>query len=120
MWEVMFWWLPDLDDEDDEEEDDDGVVRRVKSKRGATARPSRGLRNRPLPDKKLIKQREGKLKERGAKKDRDDGVKDKKERDKTQVPDKAEGDKDEEKKEAVAMKNKRLEEQKAKKKTQRE
>lgn len=115
----MFWWLPDLDDEEDEEEDDDGVVKRVKTKRGATAHASRGLRNRPLPDKKLIKQREGKLKERRAKKDSDDGVKDKKESDKKEVPDKADGDKDEEKNEAVPMKNKRLEEQKAKKKTQR-
>lgn len=114
----MFWWLPDLDDEEDEEEDDDGVIKRVKSKRGATVRASRGLRNRPLPDKKLIKQREGKLKERRAKKDSDDGVKDKKQRDKTEIPHKAEGDKDEEKKESVPMKDKRLEEQKAKKKTQ--
>lgn len=112
----MFWWLPDLDEEEDEEEDDDGEVKGVKSKRGATARASRGLRNKPLSDKKLMKRREGKLKDRRAKKASDDVIKDKKGRDKTEEPDE-EGDEHEENKESVLKKNTRLE-QKEKKKTQ--
>nr|XP_015812723.2 junctional sarcoplasmic reticulum protein 1 [Nothobranchius furzeri] len=70
LWDSMFWWLPSLDDEDEDDED----IKRRKSKRGA----SRGLRNKPLPDKKLLKQRDGKLKDRRAKKARDDKIKDKK------------------------------------------
>lgn len=53
----MFWWLPDLDDED---------IKGQRSKSGRKARASRGLRNRPLPDKTLLKQRDGKLKDRRA------------------------------------------------------
>ncbi|XP_037537267.1 uncharacterized protein LOC119414241 [Nematolebias whitei] len=78
LWEVMFWWLPDLDD--DEEEEDDAEIKRRKSKTGGTARVSRGLRHRSLPDKKLLKQRDGKLKDRRAKKARDNKIKDKKEK----------------------------------------
>lgn len=110
----MFWWLPDLDEEEDEEEDDDGEVKGVKSKRGATARASRGLRNKPLSDKKLMKRREGKLKDRRAKKASDDVIKDKKGRDKTEEPDE-EGDEHEENKESVLKKNTRLEQKEKKK-----
>ncbi|XP_041805808.1 junctional sarcoplasmic reticulum protein 1 [Chelmon rostratus] len=120
LWDVMFWWLPDLDDEEDEEEDDDEGIKGGKSKRGATARTSRGLRNKPLPDRKLMKRREGKLKERRAKRGRDEEIKDEKERDKTEEPEQAVDDEDENEgnDEAVPKKNKKLEEQKKKKKTQ--
>ncbi|XP_077415510.1 uncharacterized protein LOC144044773 [Vanacampus margaritifer] len=63
LWEVLFWWLPDLDD-DDEDEDDE-------KRRGTKAHSSRGLRNKPMPDKKLMKQSEGTLKSRRAKKVRE-------------------------------------------------
>lgn len=112
----MFQWLPGLDDEEDEEEDD-GEVKAVKSKRGAAAPTSRGLRNKPLMDKKLMKQREGKLKDRRAKKAGDDVIKDKKGRGETEEPDEV-GDEDEENEESVPRKSKRLDEQKKKKKTQ--
>ncbi|XP_051256180.1 junctional sarcoplasmic reticulum protein 1 isoform X2 [Dicentrarchus labrax] len=120
LWEVMFWWLPDLDDEEDEEEEDDEEGKRRKSKSRATAPATRGLRNKPLPVKKLTKPREGKLKDRRAKKDRDEEIQDKKERDKTEEPKEAAGDEDEDevKEEAVPKKKKKLEEQKEKKKIQ--
>uniref|UniRef100_UPI0037E77B59 junctional sarcoplasmic reticulum protein 1 n=1 Tax=Semicossyphus pulcher TaxID=241346 RepID=UPI0037E77B59 len=121
LWEVMFWWLPDLDDEDDEEEeDDDGEVRRVKSKKGVPARTSKGLRNKPLPDKKLMKRREGKLKDRRAKKARDEETKDKKEKEETKEPDEAaeDGDAEEGDEEIVPKKSKKSAEKKEKKKTQ--
>ncbi|XP_042353848.1 junctional sarcoplasmic reticulum protein 1 [Plectropomus leopardus] len=120
LWDVMFWWLPDLDDEDDEEddeEDDNGEVKRGKSKKGATAQTSR-LRNKPLTDKKLMKQREGKLKDRRAKKARHEEIKVKKERDKKEEPEEAPDDEDEGNEEAEPEKNKKPEEKKEKKKTQ--
>lgn len=111
----MFQWLPGLDDEDDEEEDD-GAVKAVKSKRGAGARTSRGLRNKPLMDKKLMKQREGKLKDRRAKK-AGDVMKDKKGRGETEESDEV-GDEDEENEESVPKKIQQLEGQKKKKNPQ--
>ncbi|XP_029309517.1 general transcription factor IIF subunit 1 isoform X2 [Cottoperca gobio] len=117
IWEVMFWWLPDLDDEEEEEEDDDdddGQVKRVKSKRGTSS----SLRNKPLPDKKLMKQSEGKLKGRRAKKARDEEIKVKQEIDKTEEPEEVadEEDKDEGNEEAEPEKNEKLQEKKKKKK----
>ncbi|XP_035489589.1 junctional sarcoplasmic reticulum protein 1 isoform X1 [Scophthalmus maximus] len=122
MWEVMFWWLPDLDDEEDEdeeEEDDDGEVKMGRSKTGAMARTSRGLRNKPLPDKKLMRQRHGKLKERRAKKARDEETKDKKERDKNKQHEEAAGEEDEDQsyRETAPEKNEKSEGKKEKKKT---
>ncbi|XP_005920569.1 uncharacterized protein LOC102304341 isoform X1 [Haplochromis burtoni] len=103
LWEVVFWWLPDFDDEEEEDDDDDGEVKRGKSKRGATARGLRALRNKPLPDKKLIKQRDKNLKGRRATKARNEEIKVKKGRDKKGDPEDA-GDE-----EAVAQENKRSE-----------
>ncbi|XP_063742271.1 junctional sarcoplasmic reticulum protein 1 isoform X2 [Eleginops maclovinus] len=93
LWEVMFWWLPDLDDDEDEEEDDDddGQLKRVKSKRGAS-----GFRNKPLPDKTLMKPKEGKLKDKRAKKARNEEIKDKKTIDKKEEPAKTADEEDEE------------------------
>ncbi|KAM9844627.1 uncharacterized protein ACBR49_011438 isoform 2-T3 [Aulostomus maculatus] len=112
LWEVLFWWLPDLDDEDDEEEeDDDAPVKGRKSKRGAAA--SRGLRNKPLPDKKLMKLKDGKLKSRG-KKLKDEDTKIKKERGRQE---KTEEDADEEdNEEVVLIKSNKEEEKRVKKK----
>ncbi|XP_077470465.1 uncharacterized protein LOC144085267 [Stigmatopora argus] len=62
LWEVLFWWLPDLDD-DDQEDENDGK----RTGKGTTQR-SKSLRNKPVPDKKLMKQKEGTLKSRRAKK----------------------------------------------------
>ncbi|XP_028283699.1 ubiquitin carboxyl-terminal hydrolase 36 isoform X2 [Parambassis ranga] len=93
LWEVMFWWLPDLDDEDDEEEDDDddGVVKKGKSKKGATRAPS-SLRNKPLPDKKLLKSSKSrKLTDRKAKKAKDEEVKENKDTEEA-TEDEGEGD----------------------------
>ncbi|XP_068196848.1 junctional sarcoplasmic reticulum protein 1 [Antennarius striatus] len=94
LWEVMFWWLPDLDD--------DNEGKKGKSKRGAT---SGGLRNRPLLDKKLLKQRGGKLKSRRSKKDKEN--KGKKERGNTEEPSQMLDDEDEENEETLP-KNKKL------------
>lgn len=121
LWDVVFWWLPELDGEEDEDEDDedvDGEVKRRKSKRGATAQASSRLRNRPLPDKKLMKQRDGKIKDRRAKKGRDEEIKEKK--DQIEEPEEAVDNEDEDEgdEETVPTKNKKLEEQKKKKKTQ--
>ncbi|XP_033506882.1 uncharacterized protein LOC117272202 isoform X1 [Epinephelus lanceolatus] len=117
LWDVMFWWLPDLDDDDDEddEEDDDGEVKR--GKRGVKAQASSRLRNKPLLDKKLLKQRKGKLKDRRANKARDEETKEKRERDKMEEPEEAgDGeDEDEGTEEAVPEKNKKLEEKEKKK-----
>ncbi|XP_026230807.1 uncharacterized protein LOC113172170 [Anabas testudineus] len=87
LWEVMFWWLPDLDDEEEEEDeedddDDDKQVRRGRSMKGAAARASRGFRNKPLPDKNILKQKGRKLKDRRAMKAWDEEIKRKKRRDK--------------------------------------
>ncbi|XP_037131740.1 junctional sarcoplasmic reticulum protein 1 [Syngnathus acus] len=68
LWEVLFWWLPDLDDDD---EDDEKRTRRE-------AQSSRGLRNKPIPDKKLMKKSEGTLKTRRARKVREQEAKNKK------------------------------------------
>ncbi|XP_028449776.1 uncharacterized protein LOC114565749 isoform X1 [Perca flavescens] len=121
LWDVMLWWLPDLDDEEDEEDDDDddGEVKRGKPKRGATARAYRGLRNKPLPDKKLMKPKRGKIKDRRARKARDEEIKDKKERDTKEEPKEAADEEDEDEGiEEQPEKNKKLEEKKEKKKTQ--
>ncbi|KAM7400821.1 hypothetical protein PAMA_005141 [Pampus argenteus] len=120
LWEVMFWWLPDLDDEEDEDEDNEGDVKSGKSRIGATARASRGHRNKPLADKKLMKQGEGKIKDRRAKKAKDEETKDKKQRDKQDKPEDEvhEEDEGDENETAEPKKNKKLEEKKEKKKTQ--
>ncbi|XP_015249365.1 PREDICTED: nucleolin-like [Cyprinodon variegatus] len=94
LWEVIFWWLPDLDDED-EEEDDDEEIKRRKSKRVVTTRTSRGFRNRPMPEKKLLKQRDGKLKDRRTRKAKANRIKDKRGRMKKEDPEEA-TDKDDE------------------------
>lgn len=117
----MLWWLPDLDDEDDEEEDEDRGVKRGRSKRGAAAaQTSRGLRNKPMPVKNLMRRREGRLKDRRAKKDKDEEIRDKKEKEKTEEPKEAADDEEEEEgnEEAVPERNKKSEEQKEKKKAQ--
>lgn len=110
----MFWWLPDLDDEDneDEEDDDEGDIQKAKTKRGAMARPLRGLRNKQLTDKKLMKRREGKLKDRRAKKKSDDKIREKEE---SEDPSDAKEEEQEETEE-LGLKNKQPEESKVKKK----
>lgn len=111
----MFWWLPDFDLEEEEDDgEDDGEAKSRKLKRGATARGLRGLRNKPLPDKKLMKQRHGKLKDRRAKKARDEELKAKKGRAKTDDPEDAGDDDTDGDNEAVAKENKKLEERKVK------
>ncbi|KAM4605293.1 uncharacterized protein ACJ7VT_017571 [Polymixia lowei] len=124
LWEVIFWWLPDFDDDDDEDEDDDDdeEAKKGKSNRRAAARASRGLRNRPQPDKKLMKQREGKLKGRRAKRDKDEEVKEKKKESvkrgnlRDAEEEENEDEKNEEEQEEIPAKNKKLEEKKERKK----
>ncbi|XP_043989764.1 uncharacterized protein LOC122840978 [Gambusia affinis] len=103
LWEVVFWWLPDLDDED-EDEDDDEEIKRRKSKREVTRRTSRGLRNRPLPEKKLLKQRDGKLKDRRARKARANKIKDKRGTARKEDPEEAADEQDEREEETKAKK----------------
>ncbi|XP_062261109.1 junctional sarcoplasmic reticulum protein 1 [Platichthys flesus] len=123
LWELMLLWLPDLDDEEDEEEEDDDVeVIRGRAKRGAMARAPRGLRNRPLPDRKLTKQRDEKLKDRRVRKARGEETKDKKKRDKEEELEEAAREEEDQgdDEEIVPKKNKRLEEKREKKETQKE
>lgn len=115
LWEVMFWWLPDLDDEDDDEEEDDNDDQRVKTRTGGTARPPRGLRNKPLTDRKLTKRSEGKLKVRRAKRRSDGRLKEQMEREDLEDPDGPEEDEQEETEEPGQ--NKPLREPNVKKKT---
>ncbi|XP_068427508.1 junctional sarcoplasmic reticulum protein 1 [Clinocottus analis] len=117
LWDVILQWLPDLDDEEEDDDDDDGKVKIQKSKRGATARASRGVRNKPLLDKKLLKAREGlSFKDRRAKRGKDEEIKDKKGKDQKEEPEAAE-EEDEEgvKEEEESEKNIKLEEKKKKK-----
>ncbi|CAB1456725.1 unnamed protein product [Pleuronectes platessa] len=124
LWELMLLWLPDLDDEEDEEEEDDDVeVIRGRAKRGAMARAPRGFRNRPLPERKLTKQRDGKLKDRRVRKARGEETKDKKKRDKEEELEEAAREEEEDQgddEEIVPENNKRLEEKREKKETQKE
>lgn len=116
LWEVMFWWLPDLDDDDEEdEEDNEGDIHREKTKRGGAACPARGLRNKRLTDKNLVKRREGKLKERRAKRKSEDRIGEKKE---TEDPAAVEEEEQEEPEE-FGQKNKQPEKRKVKKRLQR-
>ncbi|XP_029380903.1 junctional sarcoplasmic reticulum protein 1 [Echeneis naucrates] len=104
LWEVMLWWLPDFDDEDD----DDGEEKRGRAKKGAMARTSSGLRNKPLPDKKLMKQRDRKLTKRNmrATKTRHEDIKEKEKRNKKKGLEEEEaGDGDEEDEETVPKNN---------------
>ncbi|KAE8291003.1 hypothetical protein D5F01_LYC10596 [Larimichthys crocea] len=108
--------LDDDEEDEEEEEDDDIEVKRRKPKRGGTVQTWRGLRNKPLPDKNLMKRRGGKLKNRRAKKVRDEEIKDKNKRDKTEEPEEAVDDEDgDEVNEEAAHKIKKLEEQKERK-----
>ncbi|XP_075877282.1 uncharacterized protein LOC142885064 [Nelusetta ayraudi] len=116
LWEVIFWWLPDLDDEEDEDDGDDVEDKGVKPRRGATARGSRGIRNKPIPDKKLMKRQEGKLKDRRAKRDSGDVPTDRRGKREEEEPEEA-GNGDDIREEPAPKKNKRLDEQKEKKKT---
>ncbi|XP_053739695.1 junctional sarcoplasmic reticulum protein 1 [Synchiropus splendidus] len=84
LWEVMFEWLPDFSDDDDEDDDDeeyendDGGIKQKKSR--SKARASSGLRNKPIPNKTLMKQREDKPKRRRAKKQKKEDTAEKKDK----------------------------------------
>ncbi|KAM9718720.1 uncharacterized protein ACNS7B_019827 isoform 1-T1 [Menidia menidia] len=90
IWEVMLSWLPDLDDDEEEEDDDDDKeMKRGKSKKGETTRAPSRVRNRPLPDKKLLKQSKVKLEDKRAGKAREE-IKGKKKRVKKEDPEEEE------------------------------
>ncbi|XP_030016634.1 junctional sarcoplasmic reticulum protein 1 [Sphaeramia orbicularis] len=117
LWEVMFWWLPDLDDEDDEEEEEeenDGEVIKGESKK---AKGLRGLRNKPLPDKTLMKKRAGKSRDRRGKKTTDEEIsKDKKRTKKEELEEAGNNENEgEENEQKESKKNKKLEGKKAQK-----
>lgn len=80
------------------------------------ARGSRGIRNKPIPDKKLMKRREGKLKDRRAKRDSGDVITDRRVK-KEELEAEEAGDEDDINEKSAPKKNKRLDEQKEKKKT---
>ncbi|XP_041956628.1 nucleolin [Alosa sapidissima] len=65
LWDTFFWWV--ADDDDDDEEEDGG---RGRKKKGVREKSSRGLRNRALPDKFLLKKGEGSLRDRKEKRRR--------------------------------------------------
>lgn len=73
LWELMFYWLPDLDDDDDDDDEDDGNedgnarLKKRKPKRRRLVKTLSSLRNKPLSDKTLLKQRQEKPKGRQAK-----------------------------------------------------
>ncbi|XP_061835909.1 uncharacterized protein [Nerophis lumbriciformis] len=69
LWEVLFWWLPDLDND----------VGKRQERKG-------GLRNKPVPDKKLMKHREGTLKSRRANKSKHQQAKDKSKMEELKTP----------------------------------
>ncbi|XP_023821214.1 uncharacterized protein LOC101163608 [Oryzias latipes] len=71
LWEVMLWWLPDLDDDAE-----DNGIRRGRSKTGGVTQTARTHRNRQFAGKKLLKQRDGKLKERRTRKRMNKEIKD--------------------------------------------
>ncbi|XP_075340364.1 uncharacterized protein LOC142399521 [Odontesthes bonariensis] len=113
LWEVMFSWLPNLDDDEEEDDDDDEEIKRGKSKKGVTTRALRGVRNRPLQDKKLLKQKDGKLKDKRA---REEQIKGKKKGVKKGNPEEEADKEDEGEEEEVPKKNKKPEEKKERKK----
>ncbi|XP_053507987.1 uncharacterized protein LOC128624389 [Ictalurus furcatus] len=59
LWDTFFWWVSDDEDNDDEE-----GSRRGKSRKVTRERATRGLRHKAIPDRKLLKGREGRFKAR--------------------------------------------------------
>ncbi|XP_055359839.1 uncharacterized protein LOC114844346 isoform X1 [Betta splendens] len=92
LWEVMFWWLPDLDDDDDKEDEDVKVKRGCLLKKTSPSQRSSGLRNRPMLDKGLMKQKE-RNKDKRSKKAKDEAIV-RKQREKKKEPEEAAEDKD--------------------------
>ncbi|XP_041698558.1 uncharacterized protein LOC121535496 [Coregonus clupeaformis] len=77
LYEVLFWWFPDFDDGDNEE-DDEGETKQGGVKKGVRERSLKGLRSKGTPERKLVKGREGKTKDKRAKRERDEETKGKK------------------------------------------
>ncbi|XP_036842254.1 uncharacterized protein LOC110530701 isoform X2 [Oncorhynchus mykiss] len=77
LYEVLFWWLPDIDD-DNEEEADEGETKQGRVKKRVRERSLKGLRGNGTPERKLVKGREGKTKDKRAKRERDEETKGKK------------------------------------------
>ncbi|XP_029499085.1 uncharacterized protein LOC115114742 isoform X3 [Oncorhynchus nerka] len=71
LYEVLFWWLPDIDD-DNEEEADEGETKQGRVKKRVRERSLKGLRGNGTPERKLVKGREGKTKDKRAKRERDE------------------------------------------------
>ncbi|XP_024291972.1 uncharacterized protein LOC112260839 isoform X3 [Oncorhynchus tshawytscha] len=76
LYEVLFWWLPDIDD--DNEEADEGETKQGRVKKRVRERSLKGLRGNGTPERKLVKGREGKTKDKRAKRERDEETKGKK------------------------------------------
>lgn len=78
LWEVVLSWLPDLDDDDDDDEEDDDnkdvEIKKRKPKLRTAAKSPSSLRNKQLPGKKLLKQRDCKIKGRQGKKSLQDEI----------------------------------------------
>ncbi|XP_029561497.1 uncharacterized protein LOC115157412 isoform X2 [Salmo trutta] len=78
LYEVLFWWLPEFDDDDNEEEADEGETKQGRVKKRVRERSLKGLRSNTTPERKLVKGREGKTKDKRAKRERDEETKGKK------------------------------------------
>ncbi|XP_026781537.3 uncharacterized protein LOC113533539 [Pangasianodon hypophthalmus] len=59
LWDTFFWWVSD-----DEDNDDEKGSKRGKSRKVTREKATRGLRHKAIPDRKLLKGREGRFKAR--------------------------------------------------------
>ncbi|KAF4076458.1 hypothetical protein AMELA_G00215460 [Ameiurus melas] len=57
LWDTYFWWMSDDEDNDDEE-----GSRRGKSRKATREKATGGLRHKAIPDRRLLKGREGRFK----------------------------------------------------------
>ncbi|XP_062844065.1 uncharacterized protein LOC134302786 [Trichomycterus rosablanca] len=68
LWDTFFSWLSDdYDDDEDDEDDEEEGSRRDISRKATRGRATRGLRHKTIPDRKLLKNREGRQKGRRGK-----------------------------------------------------
>ncbi|KAG7319832.1 hypothetical protein KOW79_016975 [Hemibagrus wyckioides] len=103
LWDTFLWWV------DDDEDDDEGGSRRGKSRKVTREKATRGLRHKAIPDRRLLKGRDGRFKARRDKARRDEeesreGVMAQREKVKRLGEKKPEGEEREEKEENVVKK----------------
>lgn len=67
LWDTFLWWV-----DDDEDNDDEGGSKRGKSRKVTREKPTHGLRHKAIPDRRLLKGRDGRFKARRDKARRDE------------------------------------------------